>query len=162
MIYHKGRWSFNPVYMKLNSAKIKKGTRGQFLDVLYAALYHAGLKNEIKSFVNDILTESEKIMLGRRILIAKRLIEKQSYPQIARAIGVGYDTIYKVKQWLGGRHQGYKKIVEKFDRVIRSKVKSRSGFKDYYKSGPFADLKRRYKSHYWLSDLLEDLNKDKN
>ena len=56
----------------------------------------------------------------------------------------------------------YKKIVEKFDRVIRSKVKSRSGFKDYYKSGPFADLKRRYKSHYWLSDLLEDLNKDKN
>lgn len=137
-----------------------KETREKFLDILYAALDHAKSQNGLKMFVSDILTESEKIMLGRRILIAKRLLERQSYPEIAREIGVGFDTIFKVKKWLGGRHQGYKKVVEKFDRIIRSKTKSKSGFKDYYLSGPFADLKRRYKSYYWISNLLDEINKD--
>ena len=145
--------------MKINSKKLKKKTREKFLDILYAALDHAKPQNGVKSFISDILTESEKIMLGRRALIAKRLLEKQSYPQIAREIGVGFDTIYKVKKWLGGRHQGYKKVVEKFDRIMRSK-KLKSGFRDYYPSGPLADLKRRYKSYYWLSDLLEEVNKN--
>ncbi len=145
--------------MKINSEKLKKETREKFLDILYAALDHAKSQNGVKSFISDILTESEKIMLGRRILIAKRLLEKQSYPQIVREVGVGFDTIYKVKKWLGGRHQGYKKVVEKFDRIIRSK-KLKSGFRDYYPSGSFADLKRRYKSYYWLSNLLDEINKD--
>ena len=145
--------------MKINSEKLKKETREKFLDILYAALDYAKSKNEVKSLVNDILTESEKIMLGRRILIAKRLLEKQSYPQIVREVGVGFDTIYKVKKWLGGRHQGYKKVVEKFDRMIRPK-KLKSGFRDYYPSGPFDDLKRRYRSYYWISNLLEEINKD--
>ena len=148
-----------PELMKINSKKLKRETREKLLDILYAALEHAKSKNEVKAFIRDILTESEKIMLGRRILIAKRLLEKQSYPQIGREVGAGFDTIYKVKQWLGGRHQGYKKVVEKFDRIIRSK-KSKSGFRDYYRSGPFADLRRRYKSYYWLSDLLDEINKD--
>ncbi|MDP3697102.1 MAG: Trp family transcriptional regulator [Candidatus Taylorbacteria bacterium] len=144
--------------MKINSEKLKKETKEKLLDILYAALDHAKSQNEVKSFINDILTESEKIMLGRRILIAKRLLEKQSYPQIAREVGVGFDTIFKVKNWLGGRHRGYKKVVEKFDKIIRSKTKS--GFRDYYPSGPFADLKRRYKSYYWLSNLLDEVNRD--
>lgn len=144
--------------MKINSEKLKKETREKFLDILYAALEHAKSKNEVKSFINDILTESEKIMLGRRILIAKRLLGKQSYPEIAREIGVGFDTIYKVKKWLGGRHQGYKKVVEKFDKILKPQIKS--GFRDYYPSGPFADLKRRYRSYYWLSNLLDEINKD--
>lgn len=146
--------------MKVNSEKLKKEAKEKFLDILYAALDYAKSRNEIKSLISDILTESEKIMLGRRILIAKRLLEKQSYPQIVREIGVGFDTVYKVKKWLGGRHQGYKKIVEKFDEIIRSKTKLKSGFKDYYPSGGLADLKRRYRSYYWLSNLLDEINKD--
>src|SRR3989344_8336932 len=145
--------------MKINSEKLKKEMREKFLDILYATLDYAKSRNEVKSFINDILTESEKIMLGRRILIAKRLLEKQSYPQIVREVGVGFDTIYKVKQWLGGRHRGYKKVAEKFDRIIRTE-KLKSGFRDYYPLGPFADLKRRYKRYYWLSNLLDEINKD--
>lgn len=145
--------------MKINLEKLKKETREKFLDILYAALDQAKSKNEVKSFINDILTESEKIMLGRRILIAKRLLERQSYLQIVKEIGVGFDTIFTVKRWLGGRHQGYKKVVEKFDRIIRTK-KPKSGFRDYYPTSGLAEIKRRYKSYYWLSNLLDEVNKD--
>ena len=162
MIYHKGAIGIIMGIMKINSGKIKKETKEKCLKILYASLNYAGSKNEIRSFINDILTESEKIMLGRRILIAKKLLEKQSYPQIAREIGTGFDTIYKVKKWLGGRHQDYKKVVEKFDRMIKSKTKLRSGFSDYYLSGSLADIKRRYRSYYWLSNLLDEINKDQN
>ncbi len=160
MIYHKEARGLIPGLMKINSKKLKKETRERFPDILYAALDYAKSKNEVKSLINDILTESEKIMLGRRILIAKRLLENQSYPQIAREIGVGFDTIFKVKKWLGGRHQGYKKVVEKFDKIIKSKTKSKLGFRDYYPSGPFAGLKRKYRSYYWLSNLLDEINEN--
>lgn len=147
--------------MKVNSKKLKKEVRNKFLDVLYAALEYAKSKNEIKSFVNDVLTESEKIMLGRRILIAQKLTLKTPYNQIVRDLGVGLDTIFRVQKWLGGRHRDYVNVIEKIKKKIRSNLVTKSEFKDYYLSGGFADLKRRYKSYYWLSDLLEEINKNK-
>ena len=144
--------------MKIKHKKLESKIKNKYLDILYTAIEYAKTKNEIKSFISDILTESEKVMLGRRIQIAKKLLRKMSYPQIAREEGVGFDTIYKVKKWLGGRHGGYEKIAEKIRSSV--KIKPKSGFKDYYPSGGLSDIKKRYRSYYWLSDLLEEINKD--
>ncbi|OGN01293.1 MAG: hypothetical protein A3B91_01400 [Candidatus Yanofskybacteria bacterium RIFCSPHIGHO2_02_FULL_41_29] len=147
--------------MKFVNIKVKSNIRSKCLDALYAALDLAKERNEIKSFINDILTEGEKIMVGRRILIAKRLLIGQPYRKIVAEMEVGLDTVYRVKKWLGGRHKGYEKVVEKIKKAVRSSVKRKSGFKDYYPTGGFAEIRRRYKSYYWFSDLLDELNKDK-
>lgn len=146
--------------MKFETKKIEKDIRSKCLDALYAALDFAKERNEIKSFVNDILTEGEKIMVGRRILIAKKLLIKQPYRKIVTEMGVGLDTVYRVKKWLGGRHKGYEKVIEKVKKAVRP-IKHKSGFRDYYPTGGLADIRRRYKSYYWLSDLLDEINKDK-
>jgi len=146
--------------MKLQTKKIKNDLKSECLDALYAALDIAKEGNKIKSFINDILTEGEKIMVGRRILVAKRLLTGQPRRKIVAEMGVGLDTVYRVKKWLGGRHKGYEKITEKIKKAVGS-AKRKSGFKDYYPTGGFAEVKRRYKSYYWLSDLLDEINKDK-
>ena len=147
--------------MKLKTKKIKNDIKSKCLDALYVALDLAKERNEIKSFINDILTEGEKIMVGRRILIARRLLIKQPYRKIVAEMGVGLDTVYRVRKWLDGRHKGYEMVVEKIKKAVRPVVKRQSGFKDYYPTSGFAEIKRRYKSYYWLSDLLDEINKDK-
>ena len=89
--------------MKRETKKIEKDIKSKCLDALYAALDLAKERSETKSFINDVLTEGEKVMIGRRILIAKKLLTKQSYRKIVAEMGVGLDTVYRVKKWLGGR-----------------------------------------------------------
>lgn len=144
--------------MKIKSKELKNENKTRYIDILYAALGHAQAKNEVRSFVNDLLTESEQIMLGRRILIALKLLEKRPHDQIVRELGVGLDTVYRVQKWLGGRHRGYEKVVEKIKKIVKSKTKYRSEFLDYYPTSGFAEIRRRYRSYYWLSDLLDEMN----
>lgn len=75
-------------------------------------------------------------------------------------MGVGLDTVYRVKKWLSSRHKGYEMVVEKIKKAVRP-TKRNSEFKDYYPTSGLAEVKRRYKSYYWLSDLLDEINKDK-
>jgi len=147
--------------MKFVSIKVKNDIKSKCLDALYGALNFAKERNEIKSFVNDILTEGEKIMVGRRILIARRLLIGWPPRRIASEMRVGLDTIYRVKKWLGGRHKGYEKVVEKVRKAVRSSAKRQSEFSDYYPTSGFAEIRRRYKNYYWLSNLLDEINKDK-
>lgn len=146
--------------MKIKTKNIRNDIRLKCLEALYAALDFARERNEVKNLISDILTESEKMMIGRRILVAKRLLVGRSYREIVREMGVGLDTIYSVKKWLGGRHKGIEKVLEKI-RPGRAKSKSVSGFRDYYPTSGLAEIKRRYKSYYWLSDLLDEINTDK-
>lgn len=146
--------------MKIKSKELKTENKNRYIDALYAALDFANARNEVKSFIHDLITESEQIMLGRRILIAKRLLEKWPHDKIVREMGVGLDTVFRVQKWLGGRHKGYEKIVEKIKKVVRPKSKRKSEFLDYYPTGGFAEIKRRYKSYYWLSNLLDEINQD--
>ena len=145
--------------MKIKSDELNQENRIRYIDALYAALEYAKVRNEVKSFINDLLTESEKIMLGRRLLIAKKLLEKRPHDQIVREMGVGLDTVYRVQRWLGGRHKGYQKIVEKIKKLA-PKSKRTSKFLDYYPTSGLAEIRRRHKRYYWLSDLLEEINKE--
>src|SRR3989338_311911 len=135
MIHHNNNKDLAFNIMKFETKKIRSDIKSKCLDALYAALDFAKERNELKSFVNDILTEGEKVMIGRRILIAKRLLTKQSYRKIVAEMGGGLDTVYRVKKWLGGRHKGYEKVVEKVKKVVRSSAKRQSGFRDYYPTG---------------------------
>jgi len=146
--------------MKLGTKIIKNDIKSKCLDALYSALDHAKKKNEVKSFVNDILTDTEKLMLGRRILIARRLLIGLPPRKIAAEMGVGLDTIYRVKKWLGGRHKGYEKVVEKIKKITHP-ARKKGEFADYYPTSGLAEIRRRYKTYYWLSDLLDEINRDK-
>ena len=145
--------------MKLKSKTIEEGEKNKFLDALYTCAGGLRSQKEIKSFLRDFLTESEKIMIGRRLLIAQRLLARHSYDRIVREMNVGLDTVYKINRWLNHGFMGHNKIFRELKRATKFKKKPNLGFKDYHPSGPFADLKRRYKSYYWLSNLLEEINK---
>ena len=129
----------------------------RYLDILYTAVSSLSSREEVKKFLRDLLTESERIMMGRRIIIAQRLLEDKSYLEIKRELGVGMDTIIRVHRWLEDDIDGYEKVVKKLEKVFESRQEKRD--KAYLDPFSFEGLKKRYPLHFFLFNLFDDLNK---
>jgi uncharacterized protein YerC len=99
----------------------------------------------MKVFLRDLLTESERIMLGRRLLIARRLLRGDSYDDIESDLRVGRDTIWRVQKWLSDAWPGYEQAVEGLEKEYE-----RRQFKKMYATSDLYRLKKRYPLHFLL------------
>ena len=148
--------------MKVMSRKIDNKEKIEYLDALYTAVESLTSREEVKNFLRDLLTEGERIMVGRRIIIARRLLNNEPYEQIIREMRVGPDTIMRVHRWLEDDIEGYEKAVKKLEKVLESRQAKRD--KAYIDPFSFEGLKKRYPLHFFLFNLFDRLNKkqDKN
>jgi uncharacterized protein YerC len=117
------------------------------LDTLYTAASAVKGRDAVKLFLKDLLTESERLMLGRRIMIARLLLRGASHYEVRQRLGVGYTTIARVERWLQDELPGYEQALaglekEMDQRAVRAEIKD----------NPFsyAALKRKYPLHFLL------------
>lgn len=123
--------------------------------MLYTAISSLKSRDEVKIFLRELLTESERIMIGRRIIIAQRLLEDKSYTEIKQELGVGVDTIMRVHRWLEDENYGYEGIIKKLEK----EYKNRKWNETNPGTSGFARLKRRYPLHFLLFNLFDELSK---
>ena len=133
--------------MKKRPNALTEKERIQTLDMLYTAASNIRDREAMKLFLRDLLTPSERIMLGRRIWIARLLLAGVKYDAIAAKLKLGYATIYRVERWLGDQFPGYEEalrgVEREFDkRAINAEIRD----------NPFsyAALKRKYPLHFLL------------
>jgi len=69
---------------------------GSFLDSVVSLRE----KKDVVDFFVGLLTPSEMLMVARRIRIAQRLLEGETYDTIQEELGVGTLTIAKTEKWL--------------------------------------------------------------
>lgn len=139
MIYHRK--------MKVTKKKLTEQEQILTLDALYTAAGTVRGRAAMKSFLRDLLTESERFMLGRRILIARELINKTRQAEIVDRYHVGYDTIQKVEHWLSDQFPGYEQAIAAMETEMAKRNKKRT-----YPSRlePIAWLKKKYPLHFLL------------
>ena len=105
----------------------------------------------MKLFLRDLLTESERIMLGRRILIARMLLAGCSHRYIAEGLHVGTDTVCRVHRWLDDQFPGYEKAIQgmaaEFDKRYWN---SKAGQRELYAKSALFRLKKKYPMHFLL------------
>ena len=137
--------------MKVRARELDDSDRIEILDALYTAASAVKGRAEMKLFLRDLLTESERIMLGRRILIARMLLANCSSRYIAEGLHVGLDTVSRVQQWLDDQFPGYEKAIagmaEEFDKRY---WKSKAGQKELYAKSALYRLKKKYPVHFLL------------
>ena len=92
---------------KVNPRKLDSKEKMKYLDLLWTSIAELKEREEVKSFFKDLLTPSESVMLARRILIAKMLLEDKTYDDIRMELRVGLDTVAKVHGWLISGFGGY-------------------------------------------------------
>lgn len=75
------------------------------------------LKNsdDVKNFLNDLLSPIERLMLVKRLAIAILLTKGYTYEMIDETLKVSHPTIMKISLLLNyGDNNGYKKVIESF------------------------------------------------
>jgi len=131
--------------MKVRAKSLSDKQRIEVLDTLYTAAGAVKGRQAMKLFLRDLLTESERIMLGRRILIARKLIAGESTRSIEDELHVGRDTVGRVQRWLLDQLPGFEQAVA----GLEHELKKRNFNKRYAESALFR-LKKKYPAHFLL------------
>lgn len=138
---------------KVNPRNLDSNSKMKYLDLLWTSIAQLETRDEVKNFFKDLLSESEAVMLARRIEIAKRLLEGESYGQINSEMKVGSDTIAKVQNWLISGFGGYEKAVKGFKKELDNRFSKVAKIKKNKPYG-FGWLKEKYPLHFLLFNLI--------
>lgn len=105
---------------------------------------------EAASFIKDLLSEQEVVMLARRLQIARLLYEGLTYEQIEKQMKVSNTTIAKVHTWMNLYGEGYRTILKRTPRP-KAAAQTKPAL------GALAGLKRKYPMYFWPEILLKEI-----
>ena len=80
---------------------------------LIDAFLALGNLGETKSFLRDLMTESEINEFANRLKAAQMLSDKIPYSSIIKETGLSSTTVARVSKWLNGPLGGYKTILNR-------------------------------------------------
>lgn len=107
---------------RFNPRNIDSKQRMELLDLLWTSIAELEDREGVKNFFKDLLSESEALMLARRILIAKKLLEGYGYGEIMKDLKTGKSTIANVHRWLISGFGGYEKALKNFNKTIKERL----------------------------------------
>jgi uncharacterized protein YerC len=79
-------------------------------------------KRDLEMFFSDLLSSTEKIMLGKRLLIAIMIENAYSYAEIGHTLGVSDSTISSMSERLKIDGRGLRLAIKQLDRREKIKV----------------------------------------
>lgn len=143
--------------MKVKAKDLPKEEKIKTLDALYTAAGTVRGRTSMKLFLRDLLTESERIMMGRRILIARYLLSGKTFDDIAVEMRVSNTTIRKVDRWLNDQFPGYEQAIKEMEKEFAKrkprkteKMDSRNFDSYLYATSALYRLKKKYPIHFLL------------
>jgi uncharacterized protein YerC len=133
--------------MKKKVSELTAQERMETLDMLYTAAGSVRGRQATKEFLKDLLTPSERIMLGRRIWIARLLLSGESQAEIGRRLSVGPNTIWRVEKWLSDQMPGYENAIAGLEKEMITREEKRDNYAEPFS---FKALKNKYPLHFLL------------
>lgn len=104
---------------KVSQNPLPSERKKEIMDALVRTL--AKINNDLllKRFLDDLLTPTEKLMLGKRLMVAVLLQRGYSYGAVCRALKMSKTTVHLIQRELLKSGEGYKKIFDLFFRESR-------------------------------------------
>jgi len=133
--------------MRVKSHELNENDRMVILDALYTAAGTVRGRDDAKKLLRGLLTESERIMLGRRILIARELLFGATYDEIVEKYNVGKDTVLRIVRWLDEQFPGYEDVLEDMEKEMKDR-KKKAEDKHLYATSALYRLKKKYPLHF--------------
>lgn len=133
--------------MKKKLDQLTDHQKMQTLDLLYTAAGAVKGRDATKAFLKELLTPSERIMLGRRIWIARLLLAGHTHAEIGEELEVGPNTIARVDKWLQKQMPGYRKAIAELEKEMKHRQDKIEIARDPFS---FKALKKKYPLHFLL------------
>lgn len=114
----------------------------------------ASVRNSVEAanLIKDLLTESEVIILARRLQIATLLLQGYTYEQIHKLMRVGNSTIAKIHAWMDLYGDGFRTVIKRTHSKYQNRDSSDAPLS-------WSKHKRKYPMHYWPELLLKQIIK---
>lgn len=97
---------------RVSKRPLNPEVRRQILDTFVHGFSKVIEEKDMSKLINDLLTPSEKIMLGKRLMAALLLERGYSYGQINELLKLTNATINTIRRELDKGGQGYRIIVQ--------------------------------------------------
>lgn len=107
---------------KVSKYRINEKVEKQIRDIFAEIISQLSGKENVFTFFDDFLTETEKIVLSKRIAIAFMLKKNYSYEIIKSVLKVSQSTISIINLKLKYSGKGYHKILDKI--LLQEKIKA--------------------------------------
>lgn len=98
---------------QVSRRRLEKDVQVRIQELFYDAFKHAQSNNSLSNFVNDLLTDTEKKMVSKRLAIAYLLLQEYPYRVIADLLKVSTTTVGRVKLVLDEKGAGYRSVLIK-------------------------------------------------
>lgn len=106
-------WLYGKIFMpKVIPTKISKSERETLKKLLSKKIAKLKTERDVINFLEDILTESEFIMIIRRLEIAKMLLDNKTYFEIVNELRVSHQTIKFVREKINSGRGGFLKFIK--------------------------------------------------
>ena len=97
---------------KIIPSKLSRTERKKMKTLLCEKIAKFKFGKDVSNFLDDLLTESEFVMLTRRLKIAKMLIEGATYFEIKKKLKTSHQTIRFVREKINLGDGGFYKFVK--------------------------------------------------
>ena len=135
---------------------IPREERAHMLDTLWTMIALLETRDDVENFFRDLLSETEAVMLARRIIIATRLLQGDGYDTICSNLGASPATVASVHRWLQ-QGKGYQNLLPKLqkeqERLQKVKERDLSSREQF----TFAWMKKKYPLHFLLLNLIDEV-----
>jgi uncharacterized protein YerC len=134
---------------KVSKSGIKSDVLEWFVDRLWDGISTAKNDKKLKAFLKELLTPTERIMIAKRLQIAKMLIAGHRYETIKKVVKVTDPTIAKISNIISDSKEGLYAVAlnqTKREDVIR-------------KENTVSQMERRYPSYYLLDRIIRSISK---
>lgn len=134
---------------KVKFYEVDEKERYQTIGYLLNVISELKTKKEIIDFFMGMLTKSEALMMGRRIQLAKMIIDEENIETIRKKLKVSYQNIAKTENWIKGRGNEYFSWISKcINKGFEDKnIKNKKDIKEF-------SLLDKYPEYRFLRDLL--------
>ena len=126
------------------------------VDELALKAFSVAAKSAPDSLLVKLLTNKEKVALGRRLIIAEAIKAGKTRMEINERISISPNTFTQIKRWIDSDQKIYSPAKTVRD-VSRKHVPRRKRIENF----SYDDMKRRYPAHHLLFSIVEELWKRK-
>lgn len=126
------------------------------VDKLALKAFLLGAESTSDSIIVKLLTDKEKVAIGRRLIIAEAIQAGKTRMEINERISISPNTFTQIKRWIDSDQTIYSSA-----KTVRDGSKKHVSRRQRVESFSYQDMKRRYPAHHLLFSIVEELWKRK-
>ena len=125
---------------KLSRRPINPKDFGHYVNNLWSAFTLMDSKDQIRALFRDLFTHTEYKMFAKRLEVARRLLQGQTYDEISQSLKVTNHTIASINNILEREGTGLRIAHQKLKNVDMAKIKKEYLFPRYKKAPRISEL----------------------